>query len=76
MIIQKTVCDKCGVEKKETNHWFKVAIDKYGDLVIMSSASSRLLNTGEPSLVRRDVCGENCALSFATRWLETGSLTE
>ena len=60
-IVTKRVCDICGAEQGETNHWFFGFED--AEMVCIASE-----NTGVPEPTR-DLCGERCALEFVQGWL-------
>lgn len=74
------VCDVCGVVKKETNHWWKVAlleIPNESPVIIIAPASTSIAdydNIDEKSL--RDVCGQEHAQRLLNRYLDHGDLEE
>ena len=56
-------CGQCGVEKKETNHWWLVYADKGGVVVIFFSEAGALYPNHEP------VCGLGCAVRAVEKCL-------
>ena len=69
MIVPKTICDNCQVEKKESNHWFKILLQLEGRLVLAKNGITEEEKAGREV----DACGEKCVLAIASRWMETGS---
>jgi hypothetical protein len=63
MIESKIKCDQCGTEKKQTNHWHLLRVNRSGFHV----PKTRL--EGD-----RDVCGQACAHILFDRYLTTGKL--
>jgi endogenous inhibitor of DNA gyrase (YacG/DUF329 family) len=72
MEIQSKICDECGVQKRETNHWL-VAVqrpDHEGILFVPAEAAV-------PPTLRhkefeyRDRCGQACAHTRLGRWLDS-----
>lgn len=54
MIQQAITCDICGIEKRQTNHWFLVR-EESGELRISGWNSLHILLPGT-----RHLCGETC----------------
>lgn len=53
------VCDVCGVEKVESNHWFEVQDENDFDLMML-----------EPYEGGKVVCGEACAHKLLSQWFD------
>lgn len=74
-----TICDECGVEKKETNHWYLV-LDDFGkdkNLSLLGCPGIAIVpwNDGlAKSLGLKHICGQNCATAIFSRWLSYGQL--
>jgi hypothetical protein len=69
MIVSQTVCDRCGAQKKDTNHWFKV--DKGQNLFFLwmgdpESVRNRVNDTGRLLL---DLCSESCVLKALSEFM-------
>jgi hypothetical protein len=63
-VIQQTImCDICGTQKRQANHWF-VARNESGELRISGWNPSRLASAGAKHL-----CGETCSLKFVSHFL-------
>jgi len=60
-VVTKYICDGCGVEKGETNHWFKVTMNM-GFFSIWSWNE-------QPSPVVM-LCGEKCVLAASSKWMQ------
>lgn len=53
MLIQSVTCDNCGVQKKESNHWFTVTKDGEGIII-------RRMHQEDLSEEEQHICGETC----------------
>jgi len=79
---QKTiqVCDVCGVVKRDTNHWWKMAlleIPNESPVLVIAPASSSLTeydNIDEKSI--KDTCGQEHVQRLLDRYLNHGMLEE
>lgn len=58
-----TTCDVCGVQKKETNHWFRADMTnrRFNVLPFNDVANGQLQVS--------DVCGEACLVKLLNKWL-------
>jgi hypothetical protein len=56
MRTEQVTCDVCGAQKKETNHWFIVALYGLDSIRIVASKP----NTDLGNAI--DCCGESCVL--------------
>lgn len=63
MIRQSILCDICGAQRREANHWF-VAYEESGELRISSWSSHRLLSVGT-----KHICGELCTHKLMAEFL-------
>jgi len=69
--VTKTVhtCDRCGAEKKETNHWY--ALDQRYAEIVCGFPSGMVLtgfeNCRDPNICRL-ACGEKCLLEMVSEW--------
>lgn len=54
------VCDQCGIEKKDTNHWFMVDV--------ASDAFS--IYTWTENLLYKHYCGEKCVSIAFSAWAD------
>ncbi|HET7058952.1 MAG TPA: hypothetical protein VFI05_09475 [Nitrospiraceae bacterium] len=70
-IVSQIVCDGCQAVKKETNHWYTLAIgdDHEACLRPMACTPSILLQAGAPGVVHY-LCGRLCAIEALGRWME------
>jgi len=65
----KIVCDVCGTEKKETNHWFRADITLYGDLKFSRwNYDDPWINLGSTF----HLCGEQCCQKKLSEWAAKG----
>lgn len=69
----KTICDECGAEKREANHWFQARL--FTHTAGVSVVFEKWFETGQPT-ERVDLCGAECAAKVLQRWLSTGKLRE
>lgn len=63
------LCDECGAERKEVNHWFSA--------ITVSGKRWAFIPLGDvtPDIsIRHDLCGQKCATDAFQRLLVTGSV--
>lgn len=60
------ICDSCGREKKETNHWF--VLEENSTKFILSSFEDGLEGEGEGDLMF--LCGANCIHKKLERYMD------
>ena len=65
MTKQITTCDKCGIQKKEGNHWFKSTPINLFSLSIMPAAYATVPHTHTV-----DLCGSSCVSNYVAAWLQ------
>ena len=58
-VVTKYICDGCGVEKGETNHWFHSRVDSYGFTVSGWDRAGQGIH-----------CGEKCVLAALSKWMQ------
>ena len=66
-----TICDNCGMEKKETNHWWRMAVSGFTLRVQPQSCNDSSLHVVEENA---EACGSKCAAELFERFLAKGSL--
>lgn len=75
MITQTIVCDGCGVVKKQTNHWYRLAQGKKG-LTLTESSGDYLTpkdyETGSSGVSLHDLCGSACVIKKVSEFLSKG----
>lgn len=57
-----TTCDVCGIEKKETNHWFKMIASETA-VIIKKSDDINLEGM-------KDACGQKHAMDLVQQWFD------
>lgn len=72
MKIHQTVCDVCGAVKKETNHWFKVYLNKSSVPLAMDFAFT--VEHWREQATGKDICGQECSIKLFSLWLATDSI--
>jgi len=68
-IITQIVCDGCGAIKKQTNHWFAVALADGGVIVRPLDAALR----GQRAIEKNSeqyYCGQKCAVKSIAQWMD------
>lgn len=74
MVVESKVCNVCGRQKQETNHWL-VAITRPGmEGIMIVPADSASGDLGE-AYQREDLCGQACTTKRLSQWLETLTAT-
>lgn len=78
----QTICDVCGAQKGETNHWFVTFRDSEtfhaarlpGDAPIRVGASAFIAENEKLAQfdVFHDICGEHCLAVELSRWVAAG----
>lgn len=63
-VVTKYICDGCGKEKGETNHWFRVSGDWSGEKYGIKVSK---WNTDIGGFV---MCGESCVLAAISKWMQ------
>ena len=66
-VVIQTVCDGCGVVKKEANHWYLL------EFVGMSEAKVRPMGLSPAAVNAQDVkylCGRRCVAQSLDRWMD------
>jgi hypothetical protein len=61
------ICDVCGAQKKETNHWWRVSLR---DGAFVFEKAERVSDLAGAT----DVCGESCAVKLLQRFMQTGQI--
>lgn len=61
-------CDVCGIEKRQANHWYRVAVQ--GRKFVSSGFEAKQ----EPWREQKEVCGPGHAQTLFQRFLSTGTL--
>ena len=61
-------CDVCGIEKRQANHWYRVAVQ--GRKFVSSGFEAKQ----EPWRDQKEVCGPGHAQTLFQRFLSTGTL--
>ncbi len=59
-VVTKYICDGCGAEKGETNHWFRMGADR--DAITFAEWSM--------GAYPRLFCGEKCVLAAISKWMQ------
>jgi hypothetical protein len=68
-IISQIICGGCGTVKKETNHWFALAIVEHGLMIRpLDAALHHLEKPGKFS--EEYYCGQKCALEGIAQWMD------
>ncbi len=72
MKVETCACDICGVQKKETNHWWKayLAVDGSGVLVTRLDDQSSLSLRNDPTQqwdAAADLCGAQHVLEYLSK---------
>lgn len=65
MVTKTIICDVCGTQKKEANHWFRAVCPVYGMIKLIGPSIEYINDTG--SLF--DICGETCVHNFVSQWI-------
>jgi hypothetical protein len=68
-----TVCDLCGTEKKEVNHWFLVRLMHYTDgidMKISRYSDSKALRPGAKA-----ICGQSCLHKIVSQTFDSQLIT-
>jgi len=65
----KIVCDVCGAEKKETNHWFTVNLTLWGGIRF---DRWNYENPGNNLSADFHLCGEQCCQKKLSDWTTKG----
>lgn len=68
MIKTVVICDECGTEKQQTNHWFVIWTDPDG----FHSARFTPETRSDPTI--KHVCGAQHGSKMFMRWMATGKL--
>lgn len=75
MISQKVICDVCGVEKRDTNHWYTLHLQSYTTAHFTTRLVLTQFNPVEQTTgSQKHACGQACVHKLVDRWLQTGSL--
>jgi hypothetical protein len=67
--IEKFICDQCGKEKGQVNHWY-VAWLTIGDHFLEIAPWP----TSQHFPGAAHLCGQNCASILLARWMSSGSI--
>ena len=70
-IVTQILCGGCGAVKKETNHWFAVAILEHGVLLRPLDVALLTTQVGQRAGREEYYCGQKCALEAMTQWMES-----
>jgi len=75
----KTICDNCGKEKQETNHWFGIVLNydaahDDGKTYAIAVTQHTLAVTDKDWRHVGDACGQACAQEMVSRYLSTGKV--
>lgn len=65
------ICDVCGREKKDVNHWFLVETSEGFHIDKAESIEREKLNLE----ITKDVCGQNCATKLFSEWMTDANTT-
>ncbi len=65
------ICDGCGAERRETNHWVVFAGSVLNPKRYTFEDADQGLTRDD---MRLDYCGQSCAMSAFSRWMDTGSV--
>jgi len=61
-------CNVCGIEKKETNHWFVITVSSsHGPMLIIETWCTEALDRTNSDV--RHICGEACVNKTVSEWL-------
>jgi hypothetical protein len=64
------VCDVCGAEQQQANHWFSIVVTRLdGKGVMLTLAALGSLFEPHENDVLFDLCGETCALKKVSEFL-------
>ena len=63
-------CDVCGIEKKESNHWWTV------ERISVETLCIRRFDIKIAASGTKDICGDTCVMKITQRFLATGILEE
>lgn len=79
--VQSVVCDECGRQKQEVNHWYVYfhsddpEVNKLGFVVMPDAAVIEAEKAGVPiDSLRKDYCSQRCVTTIFQRWLDTGNV--
>lgn len=72
--VQVTVCDECGRQKQEANHWF--AIEENNGSLIMFRLAKLAADFPKKAVSPeiKHMCSQKCLTSIGQRWMDTGSI--
>lgn len=75
MIETKVTCDVCGVEKRETNHWYTLHLQRYETVYYFTRLVITSFNPVEQTTgTQKHACGNSCTQKLVERWLQAESL--
>ena len=66
------ICDECGAERKEANHWFVVGCDQLPE----GRSNLRISQFTDPHNEQwpYDLCGQSCVIAAVNRFMSEGKL--
>ena len=65
-VVTKYICDGCGAEKGETNHWLVTWRNEVG----ISLVVWKKLNGQGSGFIQELHCGERCASKAISQWMQ------
>jgi hypothetical protein len=65
------ICDGCGSERLESNHWIVFAGSVLNPKLYSYDDAAQSLTRDD---MRLDYCGQSCAMSAFSQWMDTGSI--
>ena len=71
MIASSVTCDVCGRQKQETNHWFLCFTMKGALGITFGAYNDRDLVPARRGLNIQDICGEACAHTRLSQFLDS-----
>lgn len=66
-VIEKIVCDVCGKQKQDVNHWWIFDPPNEGqELFLLAKWSD------ERAVTYRHACGQECVIKAVSEWMQKG----
>jgi endogenous inhibitor of DNA gyrase (YacG/DUF329 family) len=72
MDFQSKICDECGAQKREVNHWL-VAVERadFEGILFVPAEAVVPVTDRATEFQYRDICGQGCAHTRLSRWLDS-----
>lgn len=69
-IVMQVICDVCGRVKKESNHWFAIAVQEPGLSLLPLEALLPPLPSPPSPLQAQVCCSQACAFRIISKWMD------